>query len=166
MAKSKSLRELLSTKIQALYDIESELVKALPKMAEAATEPELKDAFREHLDETRGQVARLENIFDILGEEKETLEVDAIRGLIKDGEWLVDNVEEGEVLDVALIGAARAVEHYEMAKYIAAHEIADMLGEEEVAEVLTETFEEEENAEEKLSEIGMQIAEGANEDEE
>lgn len=170
MTHIKTLRELFVVKIQSLYDIESELVKALPKMAEAATDLELKDCFREHLDETRGQVARLENVFEILGEDKEAIEVDAIRGLIKDGEWVINHAKAGETLDTALIGAARAVEHYEMAKYMAAHEMAEMLGEDEVADLLSETFEEEENADEKLDEIGKQIAEGArngeNEDEE
>lgn len=158
MAKSKTLKELLVMKIQSLYDIESELTEALPKMAEAATDPDLKEAFREHLDETRGHVSRLENIFDLLGEEKEKLEVDAIRGLIKDGEWCTKNIEEGPALDTALIGAARAVEHYEMAKYMVAQEIAELFEEDEISELLTETFEEEENSDEKLSELGTEIA--------
>ncbi len=158
MAKSSTLRELLVVKIQSLYDIESELVKALPEMAEAATDPDLKEAFREHLDETRGHVSRLENIFDLLDEEKEKLETDAIRGMVKDAKWCMKNIEEGATLDAALVGAARSVEHYEMSKYMAAQEWAEMLGEEEISDLLTETFEEEENSDEKLSELGTEIA--------
>ncbi len=158
MAKSKTLRELFLLKIQSLYDIESELVEALPAMAEAATDPDLKEAFREHLDETRGHVSRLENIFQELGEEPEKLEVDAVRGLIKDAEWCVKNVEEGAALDAALVGAARSVEHFEMSKYMAAQEWAEMMGEDEISELLTETFDEEENSDEKLEELGTDIA--------
>jgi ferritin-like metal-binding protein YciE len=165
MAKSKSLRELLGTKIKALYDIENELIEALPKMAKAATDSDLKEAFESHLEETRSQAEKLENIFDLLGEDKEALESEAIRGLVKDGEWLIKNVEEGDALDTALIGAARSVEHFEMAKYMAAQEWAEMLGQEEVSSLLTEIFEEENAADEKLSELGTVIAERLNNDE-
>lgn len=158
MAKSKTLKELLITKVQVLYDIETQLVEALPTMAEASTDPDLKEALREHLDETRGHVSRIENIFELLGEEKEKLESDAIRGLIKDGEWCVKNVEGGNALDTALIGSALSVEHFEMAKYMSAQEWAEMLGEDEISDILTGTFEEEENSAERLGEIGREIA--------
>ncbi len=159
MAKKESLRDLFLLKIQALYDIESELVEALPEMAEAATDSDLKEALESHLTETRGQLTRLENIFDLLGEEKEKTKVEAIRGLVKDGEWLVKNVAEGDTLDVALISAARAVEHYEMAAYMAAQEWAELLDDEGVSALLEKTFEEEEAAEEKLAMLSTQICE-------
>lgn len=158
MAKTKTLKELLVVKVQSLYDIESEMVEALPAMAEAATDPDLKEAFREHLEETRGQVSRIENVLDLLGEEKEKSKTEAIRGLIKDSEWCIKNIEEGNTLDTALISAARAVEHYEMAKYIAAQEIAEMIEESEISDLLTENFEEEENSEEKLGDLATEIA--------
>jgi ferritin-like metal-binding protein YciE len=161
---AKSLKELLGTKVRALYDIENELVAALPTMAESATDPELKEAFEMHLDETRNQAERLEEVLDLLGEEKEKLKVEGIRGMIKDAKWLTDNIDEGDALDTALIAAARSVEHYEMAGYMAAQEWAEMLGEEEASSILTEIFEEEEAADEKLSELGTQIAERVNED--
>jgi ferritin-like metal-binding protein YciE len=161
---AKSLKELLGTKVRALYDIEHELVAALPTMAEAATDPELKEAFETHLDETRNQAERLEEVLDLLGEEKEKLKAEGIRGMVKDAEWLTENVEEGDALDTALIAAARSVEHYEMSGYMAAQEWAEMLGEEEASSILTEIFEEEEDAEEKLSELGTQIAERINND--
>jgi ferritin-like metal-binding protein YciE len=166
MAKSKSLRELLGTKIRALYDIENELIEALPTMAEAATDSDLKEAFETHLEETRNQAERLEEVCDLLGEEKEKLKAEGIRGMVKDAEWLVKNVEEGDALDTALIAAARSVEHYEMAGYMAAQEWAEMLGQEEASSILTEIFEEEEAADEKLGELGTLIAERANNDEE
>ncbi len=157
MAKSQTLKELLVTKVQSLYDIESELVEILPTLAERATDPNLKEAFQDHLEETRGQVARLESIFDLLDEEAEKLKVEAIRGLIKDAEWLIKNVEPGNALDAALIGAARYVEHYEMAGYMGAQEWAELLEEEEVASLLQETLGEEVGAEEKLSELATEV---------
>lgn len=157
MAKSKTLKGLFLVKIQSLYDIENELVEALPKMEEVATEPDLKEAFREHLDETRGHVSRLENVFELLGEEPEKMKVEAVRGLIKDAEWCVKNVEEGDALDAVLISAARSVEHFEMSKYMAAQEWAEMMGEDEISDLLTETFEEEENADEKLEGLSSDI---------
>lgn len=159
---AKSLKELLGTKVRTLYDIENELIAALPTMAGSATDPELKEAFETHLDETRNQAERLEEVLDLLGEEKERLKAEGIRGMIKDAEWLTDNVEKGDALDTALIAAARSVEHYEMAGYMAAQEWAEMLEEEEISSILTEIFEEEEAADEKLSEIGTQIAERIN----
>jgi ferritin-like metal-binding protein YciE len=165
MAKSQTLRELLVTKIKALYDIEQELVKALPKMAEAATDIDLKEALQDHLNETEFQVKRLEDIFDLMNEDKEGLESDAIRGLVKDAEWLVKNVEEGDALDTAIIAACRTVEHLEISKYMAAQEWAEMLGDEGVSSLLEETFEEEEKAEEKLGELATMIAERISGDE-
>lgn len=156
---TKSLRELLVTKIKGLYDIESELIEALPKMAEAATDEDLKSAFREHLEETRVQAKRLEDIFDILGEEKDKMKLDAIRGLVSDGESLMSDAEDGDSRDAVLIASARAVEHYEMAEYMGAQEWAEMLGEEEVAPLLQENLYEEEKAEEKLAELGALITE-------
>lgn len=159
MAKKETLRELLIMKIRSLYDIENELVKALPKMAEAATDPALKEAFQDHLGETEFHVKRLEDVFDLLGEEKERLEGEAIRGLVKDGERLAKDVAGGDALDTALVAAGRGVEHFEMSAYMAAQEWAEMYGDEGVSALLEETFEEEERAEEKLADLGTAVAE-------
>lgn len=166
MAKAQSLRDLLIVKLQALYDVENELIKSLPKMAKAATDEDLKAAFKDHLEETKAQAERLEGIFDLLGEKAKKLKGDGIRGLITDGEWVMKNTEDGDAKDIALIGAARHVEHYEMAGYMGAQEWAEMLGDEGVAALLEETLEEEEKAEEKLSEIATQITERLAEDDE
>ena len=170
MAKNSNISEMFLTKIQALYDIENELVKALPKMAKGATDPDLKAAFEEHLEETKGHVQKLESIFGVLDEKPKKLKTEAIRGLVADGEWLMKNTEEGDARDAALIAAARHVEHYEMAGYMGAQEWAEMLGNEDASSLLEETLTEEEAADEKLSEIGTRIgerlAEDAEEDEE
>ncbi len=164
MAKSKTLRELFIIKLQALYDIESQLVEALPKMAEGARDPDLQSAFEDHLEETKEHVERVETIFDLLEEEPEKLKVEAIRGLIADGEWMMKNSEEGDARDAALIGAARAVEHYEMAVYMGAQEWAEMLADEGVSSLLEKTLEEEQASEEKLSELATTISERLNDD--
>jgi ferritin-like metal-binding protein YciE len=164
MAKSKTLRELFITKLQHLYDIESELVEALPKMAEAAKDSDLKTAFEDHLEETKEQKERIETIFDLLEEEASPLKSEAIRGLVKDGEWMMKNSEEGAARDAALIAAARAVEHYEMAGYMGAQEWAEMLADEGVSSLLEKTLEEEQAAEEKLSELATQVSERLNSD--
>lgn len=164
MAKNTTLRELMVAKVRELYDLESELVEALPKMAEAASDSELQEAFQNHLAETEGQVERIESIFDILGEDKEKTKVEAVRGMKKDAERHIKECEEGDLLDFALIGAARTVEHHEMSEYMVVQEMAEMLGEERVSALLEETMEEEEAAEEKLSELGVQIAERLSEE--
>lgn len=153
------------TKVQALYDIESEIVDAMPKMIENASDQDLKDALERHLAETREQVTRLENIFDLLGEERDKQKSEAIRGLIKDAEWMMKNVAEGDPRDVAIISASRSIEHYEMSSYLGAQEWAEMLDDEGVSALLEETFEEEEAAEEKLSELATEIAERMSGDE-
>ncbi len=153
------LPELFVVKIQALYDVEQQLVKALPKMAKVATDQDLKEAFRDHLEETRFHVTRLENIFDLLGIKRKKLPAEAIRGLIADGEWCVKNIAKGEALDATLAGAARYVEHYEIASYLSAQAWAELLGEKEIASLLEDTLKEEVQSDEKLSELGGAVSE-------
>lgn len=157
MAKSETLRQMLIVKLQALYDIETELTEALPKMAEAAMEPGLKEAFTSHLEETRGQLKRLESAFETLGEKKEKEKVEGIRGLVKDAEWLIKNTAEGALLDTALVGAARAVEAYETALYTAGEEWATRLENQQIASLMKESLAEEANAGMKLGNLGTQI---------
>ncbi len=158
MAKYKNLPDMFTMKLQALYDIETHLVKALPKMAKAAMDPVLKAAFTDHLAETKEHVVRLQEAFAILGEKKKKLTVDAIRGLTADAGWCIAHVEKGNALDAALIGAARYVEHYEMAGYLAALEWSDILEQKPVMALLEKTLAEEEGADDILAELGITIA--------
>ncbi len=146
-----TLDDLLVLKLQALYDVEQELVKALPKMVKAASDPELKDGFASHLDETKGHVMRLEEVFRLLDLPPKKLRGDAIRGLISDAAWVIKNIKTPEARDANLIAAASYVEHYEMAGYLAAREWAATLGNSEIAALLGATLTEEETANEKLS---------------
>lgn len=151
--KAMSLKDLFRIKLQALYDVEHELVKALPKMAESATDAELAAAFESHLEATKAHVERLERIFGSIDEKPKKLKVEAIRGLIDDAEWLMKNVSGATALDAALDGAAAHVEHYEIAGYGTAIEWARLLGLDSAADLLEETLEEEQEAADALASL-------------
>jgi ferritin-like metal-binding protein YciE len=153
------LKDLLLNKIKALYDIESVIIESLPELVNAATDKDLKKAFKDHLDESKDQKDRLEKIFGILEEDLERLEAEAIRGLAKDTKWVVENIDEGNLLDINLIAAASYVEHYEMAGYNAAIRWAEKLEMKEVADLLNLSFTEEETADGKLQDIAGSILE-------
>jgi ferritin-like metal-binding protein YciE len=151
--KLNSLRDLLFEELRDLYSAETQLIDALPKMAEAATSRELKSAFKHHLEETRRQVSRLENVFQQMGEKSSGETCEAMKGLIREGEVLVKAEGDPDVRDAGLIGAAQRVEHYEMAGYGTARSLARRLGENQVAETLQQTLNEEAEADKKLTSI-------------
>ena len=133
------LKHLYVEELKDLYSAESQLVKALPKMAKAATSEELQTGFTEHLEQTRGHVERLEEIFKALGESPKGKKCKGMEGLIEEGSELMDEDGEPPVLDAGMIAAGQKVEHYEMASYGCARTWAEQLGLTEVAELLSET---------------------------
>jgi ferritin-like metal-binding protein YciE len=155
--KLESLRELLVDELKDLYSAENQLVKALPKMAKAAASPELKAAFEEHLEETKGQVDRLVTIFEQLEGSPKGKKCKAMEGLVEEGSEFIDADGEDSVKDAALICAAQKVEHYEIASYGCARTFATLLGLDEVAELLQETLDEEGNADKKLTELAETV---------
>ena len=155
--KNLDLKELLIQKINALYDIENQLVKALAKLAKTASDQNLKKGFRDHLAETRMHATRLEQAGKILGVKTKKLKVEAIRGLIKDGEWIIKNVKPMEACDANLARAAQYVEHYEMAGYMGAIAWASELGEAKVVSLLRQTLKEEQKADQKLDKVGTKL---------
>ncbi len=155
--KNMNLKDLLIKKICVLYDVETYLVKSIPKMAKAATDTDLEDAFTDHLIETENHVARLEKIFAILDLKPKKLASEAIRGLVEDGKWVIDNITPGNARDANLARAAQYVEHYEMAGYMGAISWAEDLELGEVESLLKETLTEEKEADLKLDEIGSKI---------
>lgn len=155
--KNLTLVDLLTQKIAALYDIEQVLVRALPKMAKVATDIDVKNGFTNHLEETKEHVKRLEKIFKLLDAKPKKLKCEGIRGIVLDGEWSIEHLEKGTVLDVALIRAAEYAEHYEMAGYIAAIDWAKTLGLTEVVDLLKQTLEEEKTADDTLRKAGAMI---------
>lgn len=146
-----NLHELFILKLQSLYDIEQELVKTLPKLAKNASSDELRDAFETHLEETKMQVDRLEQAFELLDMEPKKEKVEGIRGIAEDGGWIIKNVRDDAARDAALIGAAQYAEHYEIAGYGTALEWAKLMGHDEVADLLQQTLDEEETANKKLT---------------
>jgi len=148
-----TLRDLYINELRDLYSAENQLIEALPKMAEAATSPDLREAFTSHLAETRVHAQRLERILSDLGEKPEGETCQAMKGLIKEGEEYVKAGGDDTVRDAGLIGAAQRVEHYEMAGYGTVRSIATRLGETVAAAILQETLDEEGAADETLTGI-------------
>jgi ferritin-like metal-binding protein YciE len=144
------LRKVMLEELRDLYSAENQLVKALPKLAKAAEDDELQKAFSEHLEETKGQVERLQQVFSLLHEKPTGKHCNGMEGLIEEGKKAIDEEEEGKAYDIGLIGAAARVEHYEIAGYTAVIAMLKGLGLEEAAGHLEETLNEENSALEKL----------------
>ena len=142
----------------------TQLVKALPKMAKAAFSEELRHGFEEHLEQTKEHVARLEEIFEALGENPKGRRYIGMEGLIKEGSEIIGEDFEDAVMDAALIGAAQRVEHYEIATYGTFAEFARTLGESEHVSLLDETLQEEKETDEKLTEVAKEINSQATEE--
>ncbi len=141
-----SLQDVFIEEMRDLYSAENQLVKALPKMAKACSDAELKAAIVKHLEETKGQVERLKQAFQILGKKPTGQHCNGMEGVVAEGKEAIESDEEGAVKDVQLIGAALRVEHYEIAGYTAAIGIAKELGQKEIAGLLTQTLNEEQTA--------------------
>jgi ferritin-like metal-binding protein YciE len=159
---SEGLKELYIDELKDLYSAETQLVKALPKMAKAASSDELRQGFEEHLEQTRGHVERLEKVFKTLGESPKGKTCKGMQGLIEEGAEVIGEDFEGSLMDAALIGAAQRVEHYEIAAYGTVHAFAKKLGESDQAALLNETLNEEKETDEKLTELAEQINTEAN----
>jgi ferritin-like metal-binding protein YciE len=136
-----------------MYDGEKQLTRALPKMAKAAESEELQTAITTHLEETENQIARLEQVFKSLGQAVRGKKCDGIQGIVDEGKKAIEELEEGPVLDAALIAGAQKVEHYEIASYGTLAYFADLLGETKAKSLLGETLEEEKAADEKLNQL-------------
>ena len=156
------LKELYIEELKDLYSAENQLVKALPKMAKAASSDELRQGFEEHLEQTKGHVQRLEQIFAALDESPKGKKCAGMEGLVKEGSEVMGEDFEDALMDSALIGAAQRVEHYEIAAYGTVCEFANLLGESEHASLLQETLQEEKETDEKLTELAKQINSEAN----
>ncbi|TXK37016.1 ferritin-like domain-containing protein [Pontibacter qinzhouensis] len=153
MSKLKNLDELLQHEIKDLYSAEKQLLEALPKMAEKAADPKLKQAFESHLEETKVQKERLEKVCDLLGISPGRMKCKAMEGLIEEGEDMIDEKATPEVKDAGLIASAQRIEHYEISGYGTAAHFAEFLGHAEAAALLNETLKEEQTADTKLNKL-------------
>src|SRR5262249_31215077 len=148
-----SMQDLLIDQLRDLYNAESQLVKALPKMAKAATNVTLAEAFRHHLSQTEGHVTRLEQIFERLDTSPRGKKCKGMEGLVEEAEETMDEDGDDTVMDAGIIADAQRVEHYEIAAYGTARTLAGMLGQQEVVQLLDATLREEKDADQKLTEI-------------
>jgi len=149
----KTIHDMFLHELQDIYHAEKQLTRALPKMAKAASSDELRQAFEMHLEETKGQVDRLEQVFQLLDKRSRGKKCEAMEGLIEEAKEQMEEIEDPEVLDCALIVAAQKVEHYEIAGYGSLHALAKALGNDEVANLLGETLAEEKATDEKLNKL-------------
>jgi ferritin-like metal-binding protein YciE len=171
MADAGTLHDAFIDELRDAYDGEKQLTKALPKLAKAASSPELRDAFATHLEETRGQINRLEQVFQSLGEKVRGKHCDGIAGIVEEGKAIMEEDFDEATLDACLIAAGQRAEHYEMAAYGTLVAWANAMGHSEAAELLQEILDEEKAADEKLSSIAegginQQAASGAHGEEE
>jgi Mn-containing catalase len=157
------LRELLIEQLQDLLHAETQLVAAIPKMVDAAQHPKLKEAFQKHLQQTEGQIERLNTAFEALGETPEPKSCKGMAGLIEEGEETIEEGSEKEPLaaDLALITAAQKVEHYEIAGYGTARTLAMQIGQRDVATLLSHTLGEEESTDHLLTELAKPLLQEA-----
>jgi ferritin-like metal-binding protein YciE len=152
-----SLKELYIDELRDLHNAENQLVKALPKMAKASSSDELREGFEEHLEQTRGHVERLEQIFERLNEKPRGKKCLGMEGLVREGAEIMGEDFEDEAMDAAIISAAQRVEHYEIAAYGTVRDFAQILGYDEDASLLQETLDEEKETDRKLTELAKQI---------
>ena len=170
MPKLNSLDDLLVHELQDIYNAENQILKALPKMIKAASNPELQSAFEEHLEQTEGQVERLDQVFKLLGVPAKGKKCEGMAGLIEEGKKVMEEDAETSVMDAALIAAAQKIEHYEIASYGCLCTYAEMLGYDQVHELLGQNLDEEETTDQKLTALAENVinqeAEDAGEEEE
>lgn len=153
--KLESLKDLYLEQLQDIYSAETQLVEALPKMAETATSSDLKKGFKDHLAQTKEHVKRLERVFKGLGEEAKSKTCEGMKGLIKEGEEMIKMKGDDASRDAGLIAAAQRVEHYEIAAYGTVRTYAEMLGYDEHVTLLDQTLQEEGETDKKLTQLAM-----------
>ncbi len=152
---TKTMNDLLITFMQDVYYAERQILKALPKLAKASENEELKNALMHHREETQGQVDRLQKAFDALGKRARGQTCEAINGLIEEGEEVVEEFAAGPIRDAGIVACAQAVEHYEMARYGTIIAWAKAVGAEDVARLMQETLEEEKKADSTLNQLAQ-----------
>jgi ferritin-like metal-binding protein YciE len=157
----KTINDLFLHELSDVYSAEKQLTKALPKLARAATNPELSAAFRTHLEETEGQIDRIDQIVEKMGLRLKRIKCAAMEGLVEEGKEVIDEIGKGPVLDAALIGAAQKVEHYEIASYGTLAAFAKQMGEQDALKLLLETLKEEKATDEKLSMLAESLNKSA-----
>lgn len=158
MEQLNTLHDLFESELKDAYSGEQQMIESLPKMMEAASSPELKKDFQKHLEQTKNQAARLEEIFEMLDMEPEAEKCKGMAGIIADGEKMIKAKGENHVKDAALIAAAQKAEHYEIATYGTLREFAKILGEDDVVQIINETLKEESETDKLLTSVATKGA--------
>lgn len=153
MPELSTLKDLFVKELRDIYDAEKQITKALPKMAKGAESEELRSAFEEHREQTLGQIERIEQVFEMLGERAKSVPCKGMKGLVEEGSEILQEDGEGAVIDAGLIGAAQKVEHYEIAAYGTLITYAKLMGNEEIGDLLGETLEEEKETDQRLTSL-------------
>jgi ferritin-like metal-binding protein YciE len=151
----KTISDLFMHELSDAYSAEKQMTRSLPKMARAATDPQLREAFETHLEETQAQVQRIDQVVEVLGAKLKRVKCQAMEGLIEEGKDLIELIDKGPVLDAALIGSAQKVEHYEIASYTTLCLLAEKLGHTEAVTLLKESLAEEQATDQKLSTLAQ-----------
>ena len=149
--------ELFVDELKDIYSAEKQAVKAFPRLAKAVQSEELKQAMQDHLEQTKGQVERLDRIFELLEERSSGKTCEGMKGLVEEAQSQVEEIDKGPVLDCAMIGALQRIEHYEIAAYGTAATLAEAMGKEEIKELLGETLEEEKETDERLTQVAQSV---------
>lgn len=157
MAKLENLSDLMLEELKDVYDAEHQIIEALPQMAQAASSRELKAAFQEHLNESQEHIRRLEQVFGLLNQNPKRKSCKAMKGLIKEGQEMMEEEMSSTVMDAALIASAQRVEHYEMAAYGTLRTYANLVGHDQISQIFQRTLEEEELTDKKLTKIASTI---------
>ncbi len=152
-----TIEDLFLDELKDLYSAEKQITRALPKLAKAASSTELRTALENHLEETKGHVERLEQIFQTLGKKATGKTCEGMKGLVLEGSEVIEDVDKGPVRDAGLIAAAQRVEHYEMAGYGTVRSMAKLLGKPEIMSLLEQTLSEEKAADEKLTQVSKGV---------
>ncbi|HWF08840.1 MAG TPA: ferritin-like domain-containing protein [Bryobacteraceae bacterium] len=158
-----TMQQLFVEQIRDLYDAEKQIVRALPKLAKAAESEELTEALNSHLEETKNHVSRLEKVFQLIGANAKGKPCKGMKGLLEEGNEAVEQEDEGQLRDLAIIAGCQKVEHYEMSAYGTVRTIAEQMDKQDVVQLLQETEDEEKEADEKLTEVATNIYEAADE---
>ena len=153
----KTADDLFLDELKDIYSAEKQAIRAYPRVTKAATSEELKQALQKHLEQTKGQLERLDRVFEILEKRSSGKTCEAMKGLIEEAQESIEEIEQGPVLDVALIAAAQRIEHYEIAAYGTVAALAEAMGQDEIKSLLTETLNEEKQTDELLTNVSQQV---------
>ena len=153
----KSAQDLFLHQLRDIYSAEKQAIRAYPKLTKGASSPGLKAALGEHLEQTKGQLERLDNVFEILGKKSSGKPCEAMKGLIKEAQEAIEDIEKGPIRDAAVIAAGQRIEHYEIAGYGTVATFAEAMGEHEIQQLLAETLQEEKDTDERLTEVSKSV---------